>query len=471
MRERQTIIQQNELKLETDRIESNKFLANNVAQQKAIFIKVDKLREQMLEYEAALKVLQVERSKEVDRVLKKEEEFADFKAMVQGFMAGADKYMERLHTTLENTRLTRDLCGMLQEFMLSGCSTMEAKFHKADALPAEMVQKVDKQYLKHVTGYILNVGRLHHKKQSKIKELSAEIENAQVRLEFCVDSLDPLAKRHAQQRDGLMKEKATLDREAAVLVAKLENTRKTWEGVSKRLKAAGVPFADPEAILEQSQYIQQKRLLDMRDMLNITVDKIGTTLDRESTSIQRDREMLRLKMMETHKAKKASIGLKAPRPPQSAVQQAHSKAHSRYTQIVTEMKLEEISEHSKAVQKRTTEQKDENGGRSIQEMVLSTRPQSAPTQHTRTTPTSAQRPNSAAPTSYEPSAMLGKTLLARFTYKARSADELSFVKGDLILCLSQSQEEGWYVGSCNQRSGLFPCNYVNVVSEEDEFDF
>jgi len=295
MKQRQTVAQQNELKLESDRIESNKFLANNMVQQKAIFNRLDKLREQMIVCEADLKVLQSERTLEVDRVLKKEEEFAEFTAMVEGFMAGAGKYMERLQMTLENSRLTRELCGMLQEFLLGGCSTMETKFDKADLYLAEMEQKVDKQYLKHVTGYILNVGRLHHKKQAKIKELSEEIENAQVRLEFCVDSLDPMAKRHAMQRDELRHEKTKLDREAAVLAAKLDSTKKRWQGVSKRLTAAGVPFADPEAVMEKSNSLRQKSLLDMRDTLNITIDKIGNTLDRESTTIQKDRELLRLR--------------------------------------------------------------------------------------------------------------------------------------------------------------------------------
>ena len=54
----------------------------------------------------------------------------------------------------------------------------------------------------------------------------------------------------------------------------------------------------------------------------------------------------------------------------------------------------------------------------------------------------------------------GKVLYAMYGYVAQQADELSFSAGDTIICVGSTPDEGWFNGICNQKSGLFPSNYV-----------
>ena len=53
------------------------------------------------------------------------------------------------------------------------------------------------------------------------------------------------------------------------------------------------------------------------------------------------------------------------------------------------------------------------------------------------------------------------TARAIYDYEARASDELSFKRHDVIEVLGRDDEdEGWYRGVLNGRTGLFPNNYV-----------
>ncbi|KAJ9460069.1 putative paraflagellar rod protein [Diplonema papillatum] len=58
-------------------------------------------------------------------------------------------------------------------------------------------------------------------------------------------------------------------------------------------------------------------------------------------------------------------------------------------------------------------------------------------------------------------------MVAVYPYRQASADELSFNAGDDIIVINEGQEEGWYYGICNQRTGLLPANYVTLAPDEN----
>ena len=53
---------------------------------------------------------------------------------------------------------------------------------------------------------------------------------------------------------------------------------------------------------------------------------------------------------------------------------------------------------------------------------------------------------------------------AIYDYDAQGEDELRLIKGDVIEVLSKdykiSGDEGWWTGKCNDKVGVFPCNFV-----------
>uniref|UniRef100_A0A5F9CQ13 Nostrin n=1 Tax=Oryctolagus cuniculus TaxID=9986 RepID=A0A5F9CQ13_RABIT len=67
--------------------------------------------------------------------------------------------------------------------------------------------------------------------------------------------------------------------------------------------------------------------------------------------------------------------------------------------------------------------------------------------------------SSAASVVAPPGKSLGKAL---YSFQARQDDELSLVKGDIVI-IHEKKEEGWWFGSLNERKGHFPAAYVEEL--------
>ena len=51
---------------------------------------------------------------------------------------------------------------------------------------------------------------------------------------------------------------------------------------------------------------------------------------------------------------------------------------------------------------------------------------------------------------------------AIYDYTANMYDELSIKYGDVIN-IHHKQEDGWWVGECDNRQGIFPATYVESI--------
>lgn len=61
--------------------------------------------------------------------------------------------------------------------------------------------------------------------------------------------------------------------------------------------------------------------------------------------------------------------------------------------------------------------------------------------------------------------MFIKFVRAKHNFEAEAPNELSIQKGDLIK-VTKMIDEGWWIGECNGRSGMFPSNYTTDHLEE-----
>jgi myosin heavy subunit len=59
-----------------------------------------------------------------------------------------------------------------------------------------------------------------------------------------------------------------------------------------------------------------------------------------------------------------------------------------------------------------------------------------------------------------------KRVKALYSFNGESADELTLAKGDVVL-VTEIIDEGWWIGNCNEKSGMFPSNYVEEVPLEN----
>lgn len=57
-----------------------------------------------------------------------------------------------------------------------------------------------------------------------------------------------------------------------------------------------------------------------------------------------------------------------------------------------------------------------------------------------------------------------------FEYEAAHEDELTLRLGDVIRNVRRIEEEGWMEGDLNGKRGLFPDNFVKVISRNAFFN-
>ena len=54
-----------------------------------------------------------------------------------------------------------------------------------------------------------------------------------------------------------------------------------------------------------------------------------------------------------------------------------------------------------------------------------------------------------------------------FSYTAENEDELSLMLGDIVEIL-EDDEDGWWRGRIHEKEGMFPCNFVKPLVDEEE---
>merc|ERR1712083_377358 len=64
----------------------------------------------------------------------------------------------------------------------------------------------------------------------------------------------------------------------------------------------------------------------------------------------------------------------------------------------------------------------------------------------------------------EQKARAGVSAIALYDYQADAEDEISFDPNDIITII-EMVDEGWWIGECHGRFGLFPANYVELMKK------
>lgn len=59
--------------------------------------------------------------------------------------------------------------------------------------------------------------------------------------------------------------------------------------------------------------------------------------------------------------------------------------------------------------------------------------------------------------------------VVRFAYTAEQPDELSLKEGDIVRVLDKNlEDEGWWRGEVNGKTGVFPDNFVELLPQQEE---
>lgn len=274
--------------------------------------------------------------------------------------------------------------------------------------------------------------------------INKTIEECHIKLEMSIDTIDPMAKKYAQQKKEMTQQRKTLDAEIEQLRSRLKTSATDFEPVSVQLHDLGVPFVHPHDILTKSTLDRQDKILNFRDMVNITDHRVDMQLEEEAAAVMQEKEVHRVKVRATQRAQRARA--LEPRPPGSKDDKTfptkyQAAAYQRYQHMVDGV----IQTEAPAA---------------LADADADPKPASA------ALAAASAGPGAAATAVPLPKRLEGRIVEALYQYQARATDELSFSKGDRVVVINEGGEEGWYYGICNQKTGLFPANYVKLADEE-----
>eukprot|EP01063_Lacrimia_lanifica_P009587 TRINITY_DN16543_c0_g1_i1.p1 TRINITY_DN16543_c0_g1~~TRINITY_DN16543_c0_g1_i1.p1 ORF type:complete len:751 (+),score=346.96 TRINITY_DN16543_c0_g1_i1:67-2319(+) len=438
-----------------DASESDRFLYENTDRQESLWKKVGQLCSEIKLAQEELSGLASARRKEVNRRAMMREKEEGRRSGHAAFVSVAEQCISNLETTIANAERAKDICLAINDFILDGCDSVALKFDRTERVLSEMANRVNRQYLKQFTDYYLAVGRLKHKKQKKREAIDTTIADNHVRLEIAIDTIDPSAKKHASAKAESLRQRSEVDQELEALTHKLEESSKAFEEVAESLRELNIPFVHPSVILDKSCFDRNNKILEYRDMLNLTEARFDSLLEEEATSIAKEKE---LHVQKVRAAKQAQrIRQYEPKAPPHPHGDSSSAGHvlSKY-QAAAYKRYRNLCDNvlSKPMEGEEPEAPEEDVN---EEVVV---PGDGPAAAGKQPDAAGDKPN------FLPTRLEGRVVVAMCPYRQTSDDELTFNAGDNIVVINEGTEEGWHYGICNQRTGLFPSNFVTLSADE-----
>eukprot|EP00758_Cryptobia_borreli_P003018 Tbor_TRINITY_DN3459_c0_g1::TRINITY_DN3459_c0_g1_i1::g.3690::m.3690 len=428
----------------TDCNESDAFLINNKEKQQAVWNRIYDIFQELQKCQSELGDLANMRRREVERRLGLEEREAARRSGHEAFLRAADAHAGLLQDTIDNSVAAKELCSALNEFVLDGCDNVSERYDRQQATYREMMRLVRNHHFKRFTDFYLCAGRMVYRKEQKMKKINEAIVGAKINFEVKTDTLDPVAKKYADNVKELEREKVNLTSELDKLRSRIATANTSISQTLQSFTYQNIKYVHPEEILAKINMDRQTRVLDYREIVNPEVPACETLLREEEmgyASKQRETEYayeIRRQYMDADRRISESFftgrrvspsGVNIPSPP--GVDEKTRQQYKRF-QLLLDKKLEvPVAPPASGVMDRATG-----------DMLASVSVNSV-----------KDRP------------LEGASMRALYRYRARAPDEMSFEKGDIIICIGPGAEEGWCRGMCNQRGGLFPINYVTIAQD------
>lgn len=487
---------------EADRTESDDFLQQNKEKQQSVWNRIFAIFQELQTCSSELTTLAQQRRKEVERRLQMEEREAGRRSGHESFLQAAAEHAQKLQDTIDNAAAARDVAAALNDFVLDGCDNIAAKYDKQQNALGEMLRLVQQHHFKRFSDYYIAASRYLYRKERRLEQMDEETRANNMHRELLADTLDPRAKDYAEANQRLSLQRHEVAQEVMHIRHKLERAERAVTPTLRSLDFSGIAYVHPRVIVEKMNLSRWSTMLDYRTLINPETDGTAAVL-REAAAIDELRGELDTQKLATraqHRQQQllrsAGHGGTTTTPPATAHGSAFTSggaAGIKSTVTGTASSKAAPSGFVERVYAMVQQDSARAGKGATPATAKATAPgvsaSPATGLHAARLPTSgltasgggategsgavvvinaaaaASAGSAAAPAAPPPTHMEGATFQAIFNYRARAPDELTFEAGQQIICISRAPEEGWFRGVCNQRTGLFPINYVEPVRE------
>ena len=178
------------------------------------------------------------RIEENDREEKRRVEYAQF-------LEVASQHKKLLELTVYNCDLAIRCTGLIEELVAEGCSAVKARFDKTNQELSELRIRVHKEHLEYFRMLYLTLGSLIYKKEKRLEEIDRTIRSTHIQLEFCIETFDPNAKKHSDQKKELYVLRHAVEEELGLLKEKQAKAMDDFKESEEALDAVGHDFHHP----------------------------------------------------------------------------------------------------------------------------------------------------------------------------------------------------------------------------------
>lgn len=485
---------------EADCTDSDRYLQQNKEKQQGVWNRVFGVFQELQSCQSELASLGKQRKKEVDRRLQVEEREAGRRSGHDAFLRAAEEHSRHLQETVDNAHAAKDVAQALNDVVLDGCDSIAAKYDKQQAALSEMLRLVQRHHFKRYSDYYIAASRYLYRKEHRLEQIESEMDGNDMHRELRAESLDPNAKRYAEANTHLALKRREVAQEVLHIRHRLERAEKAIEPTLRSLDFAGIDYVHPRAIVAEMNLNRWSTILSYKEVMNPSRTSVARLLAEERATLERLRTVMDSagvlgggagaarravgsaaaasaagtaapvyrKDMTVLEKKVQDLKAKPLLPPLHKNHQQQAATAADTSSSAANNSNYKSSSSAAAAISATYAGIGTGGGGSIGLKLGATdgSPRGAALAAVNATypgvgggGTASSAAASSSP-AVVPKRMEGTTFSALYGYKARAPDELSFEAGDRIVCVSRAPEEGWFRGVCEQRTGLFPINYV-----------
>jgi hypothetical protein len=251
---------------------SDRFVKENVEKQEECWNKIQDLERQ-------LQKLGTERFEEVKRRIDDIDKEEKRRVEYAQFLEVASQHKKLLELTVYNCDLAIRCTGLVEEMIAEGCSAVKARYDRTVAELADIRIDVHKEHLEYFRMLYLTLGSLIYKKEKRLEEIDRNIRTTHIQLEFCIETFDPNAKKHSDQKKELYKLRTQVEEELAMLKEKQGKALEEFKETEQALDAAGIEFNHPvdenneEVLSRRTKMVEYKAHLSKQEEVKIAAER------------------------------------------------------------------------------------------------------------------------------------------------------------------------------------------------------
>jgi hypothetical protein len=236
---------------------SDKFVRENLEKQDDSWRKIQELERQ-------LQKLGTERFEEVKRRIEENDREEQRKVEYQQFLDVCGQHKKLLELTVYNCDLAIRCVGIVEELVAEGCSAIKSRYDKTNQELAELRLSVHKEYLEAFRRLYKTLGQLVYKKEKRLEEIDRNIRTTHIQLEFSIETFDPNAKRHSDNKKDLYKLRGQVEEELEMLKDKMAQSLEAFAPTEDALMQAGVEFVHPAEEVEDNNLGRRSKIVEYR---------------------------------------------------------------------------------------------------------------------------------------------------------------------------------------------------------------